>query len=62
MTPYDIAHDMQARMAIQLSGKYVKQALTALEVSGTLTPDIRKVILDAFNDYKRDLERLLLSA
>lgn len=62
MTPQQVANDIKTRMAIALSGKYVKQALANLESSGTLTPEIRKAILDAFNDYKRELERLLLGA
>jgi hypothetical protein len=62
MTPYDIADDMRLRQAISLSGKYSKQALARLEAQGILTKEIRKVILDAFGDYRRDLEQMLLDA
>lgn len=41
-----------------LSGKYSKRALMKLEELGVLTTDIRKVILDAFNDYRREIEKI----
>jgi len=46
---------------MSLSGKYSKQALSRLEGSNELTPAVRKAILDAFGDYRRDLEKLLLN-
>lgn len=40
-----------------MTGKYSKIALAKLEENGTLTPEIRKIVLDSFNDQYRDLER-----
>ena len=54
------ASDIRLQTAIGLSGKYSKQALTRLEETHALTPAVRKAILDAFNDYKRELEKLLV--
>jgi hypothetical protein len=62
MTPYDIADDIRFRQAVALSGKFSKQALARLEAQGLLTKEIRKVILDAFGDYRRELEEMLLDA
>ena len=53
------ASDMRLQSAVSLSGKYSKQALSRLEETKSLTPAVRKVILDAFGDYRRDLEKLL---
>ena len=54
------ASDIRLHTAINLSGKYSKQALSRLEESSNLNPTVRKIILDAFNDYRRELEKLLL--
>jgi hypothetical protein len=53
------ASDIRFQTAIGLSGKYSKQALSRLEESAMLTPPVRKAILDAFGDYRRELEKLL---
>lgn len=53
------AGDIRFQTAIGLSGKYSKQALSRLEESAMLNPVVRKIILDAFNDYRRELEKLL---
>lgn len=42
---------------INLSGKYSKQALFRLEKVGLNNPDVRKIVLDAFNDYRREMLR-----
>jgi hypothetical protein len=55
------ASDIRLGTAISLSGKYSKQALSRLEESKALTPAVRKAILDAFGDYRRDLEKLLVN-
>lgn len=43
---------------VKLSGKYAKKALTLLEEMDLLTPDIRKVVLDTFADYAREIEKI----
>lgn len=55
------ASDIRFQSAISLSGKYSKQALSRLEEAAALNPLVRKAILDAFNDYRRDLEKLLVN-
>lgn len=40
-------------------GKYIKSTLALMEKSGGLTPETRKVILDGFNNYHRQILRLL---
>lgn len=52
------ATDMKVNNAISLSGKYSKQVLSRLEETGSLTPAVRKAVLDGFNDYRRELERV----
>ena len=42
-----------------LRGKYIKQVLTQVEEEGVLTPIVRKIILDGFNDLMRDVLREL---
>lgn len=49
----------QIKYLRNLAGKYSKQALFAIENTSTNPKDIRKAILDAFNDYGRELEKLL---
>ena len=39
-----------------LRGKYIRQALERLEFLGVLTPEVRKTILDAMNDYSRAVQ------
>jgi hypothetical protein len=39
-----------------LRGKYIRQALERLEFLGKLTPEVRKTVLDAMNDYSRAVE------
>lgn len=38
-----------------LRGKYIKRTLQLLEKNNTLTPAIRKVIIDNINDMVREL-------
>lgn len=38
-----------------ITGKHIKQTLTRLESQDILTQDIRKIVLDEFNDFCRDL-------
>lgn len=42
-----------------LKGKFVKKALTRLERESAVSAHTRKVILDEFNDFTRDILRLL---
>lgn len=48
-----------SRTLAHLRGKYIKRQLTQLENSGILTGAVRKVILDAMNDFTRELEKEL---
>lgn len=43
----------------RLSGKYSKKTLEQLEALKILTPDLRKIILDNFGDYAREIGRIL---
>lgn len=38
-------------------GKYVKQALSTIEMNGKVDPGTRKAILDNFNNYARAICR-----
>lgn len=38
-----------------LAKRYARKLLTYLERDGVLTPDMRKVVLDAINDLVRDI-------
>lgn len=38
-----------------LRGKYIKQVLLQLEGIDTLTPVVRKIVLDNFNDLMREV-------
>ena len=49
----------QERELVNLKGKHVKNTLTRLERIGALTKDVRKIVLDEFNDLTRDNLRLL---
>jgi hypothetical protein len=40
-------------------GKHVKSTLLQLERSGKLDPETRKIILDGFNNFNRQILRLL---
>lgn len=52
----EVTDILQAARYIQHQrGKYIKQVLEALEKSGSLTPEVRKAVLDGFNDYARTL-------
>lgn len=42
-----------------LRGKYIKQLLSQLEGLAVLTPEVRKLVLDNFNDLMRDVLREL---
>jgi hypothetical protein len=46
---------MSPQMIHHLKGKYVKRLLSRLEELHRLDPDVRKVILDEFNDFVREL-------
>lgn len=47
------------RVVDHLKGKYVKRQLVYLETNGSLTPSVRKVVLDTFNDFARELKKEL---
>lgn len=55
----EIVIDLIQLQVRNMVGKYSKIALAKLEESGKLTPDIRKIVLDSFNDQYRDIERRL---
>lgn len=42
-----------------LRGKYIKQTLLRLEDLRTLTPEIRKIILDGYNDLFREFHKVV---
>lgn len=42
-----------------LRGKYIKRVLSKLETLRALSPQERKIILDAFNDLIRDIQLVL---
>jgi hypothetical protein len=46
-------------LAGMLKGKYVKAALLKLEEKGPLDPEVRKIVLDAFNDMYREFRQTL---
>lgn len=54
-----VDHGRTIILIAKLSGKFSKQALADLEKIDTLSEDqflqIRKIVLDAFNDYKRQI-------
>jgi hypothetical protein len=51
---------MDNRQELQnLKGKHIKQVLTKLEALNTLTPPVRKVVLDEINDLMREIFRVL---
>lgn len=48
------------KLIYDLRGKYIKQTLARIELhEGAMTSDIRKAILDGFNDYCRELTKEL---
>lgn len=47
------------RVVDHLKGKYVKRQLVYLENNGLLTLSVRKVVLDTFNDFARELKKEL---
>lgn len=53
--------DMILLQIKNMIGKYSKQTLARLEQQGAITPQIRKAILDGFNDLFRELETRLNS-
>ncbi len=44
---------------INLKGKHIKNVLTRLEQIDSLTPQIRKIVLDELNDLMREVLRQL---
>lgn len=59
-----MADDKRVKYAIQLTGKYSKQLLFKLEAHyevEQLSPELRKFVLDAFNDLAREQEKVLLT-
>lgn len=40
-------------------GKHLKSTLLLLERNGKLDPETRKIILDGFNNFNRQIQRLL---
>lgn len=53
--------DMILLQIRNMIGKYSKQVLLRLEEQKVVTPQIRKAILDGFNDLFRELETRLNS-
>lgn len=51
--------DATEREIINLKGKHIKNTLSRLERNGVISPLLRKVILDEFNDFARELLRYL---
>ena len=49
---------MFVRIVEQQKGKYIKATLTALEKSGVIDKEQRKVILDNFNNFARSICRV----
>lgn len=49
----------QEREIINLKGKHIKSVLSRLERIGALTKEVRKIVLDEFNDLTRENLRLL---
>lgn len=43
----------------QQKGKHIKITLSALERLGRLDPEVRKIVLDGFNNYTRALLRMM---
>jgi len=48
-----------SRTIMHLRGKYIKRQLTQLESHGMINSTVRKIILDAMNDFTRELEKEL---
>lgn len=42
-----------------LRGKYIKQTLLRLEEIHRLDPDIRKIVLDGYNDLFREFDKVI---
>jgi hypothetical protein len=53
--------DMLLTFIKNMTGKYSKQALDLLEQDQSNTKSVRKIVLDAFNDLYREIEKKLLS-
>lgn len=51
--------DLTEKEIVNLKGKHIKGVLTRLERYGTVSRDTRKIILDEFNDYTREILRYL---
>jgi len=47
------------REILNLKGKHIKSVLSRLEKINAITPQIRKILLDEFNDLTRENLRLL---
>jgi|SwirhirootsSR2_FD_contig_21_10239948_length_847_multi_2_in_0_out_0_2 hypothetical protein len=52
-------NDDTEKELINLKGKHIKLVLTRLERIGALNKDVRKIVLDEFNDLTRESLRLL---
>lgn len=52
--------DMEIKKELNnLRGKYIKQLLSHLENLDVLNIIVRKVVLDALNDYSREVNKVL---
>lgn len=49
----------QERILTNIKGKHIKSVLSKLERLNMLTPQIRKIVLDGFNDFTRENLRYL---
>ncbi len=49
----------QERELVNLKGKHIKSVLSRLEKINALTPPVRKIVLDEFNDLMRETLRQL---
>lgn len=58
-TPEKIAFDIKIQYALSMRGKYLKQCLTQLEKYDLLDSMTRKIVLDSYGDYGRELEKIL---
>lgn len=54
-----IQNDILEQMLTNLKGKHIKSTLTRLEKIEANSQQVRKIILDEFNDFLRDTLRVL---
>lgn len=60
MTPLKyFIHDITLQLFKNMSGKYCKLLLQRCEEQQILTKELRKAILDSFNDMYREIEQRL---